>query len=148
MEPSSKLKALKFMQRRPIPSMTKEDAAPGAKAATTAESDEQAKLEANRAKLAASTRWTLESTATPSSSQPALKIVYEQSGGGNRSSHRAFKDFKCQSDDRVGSEEPASPNASAPRKHPRLAEHLDSASGTYTSPTPSSSASKKPSSRQ
>ena len=79
---SSKLKALKFMQRRQSPSEVSNES--------------QAALEQNRAKLAANVRWTIETEVSTAAPAPArnYKVVYEASGGQNRTSHNVYNDFK------------------------------------------------------
>lgn len=79
-ELSSKLKALKFMQRRQSPE--------------EASSEAQSILEQNRAKLAANVRWTVQAPEVAAPPNRTFKVVYESSGGQNRSSHNVFNDFK------------------------------------------------------
>jgi hypothetical protein len=152
MEPSSKLKALKFMQRRPGPSSPSLPNGNTANQTSPPKMDNLNALEESRAKLAAGNRWTLSSSSgngkeREREGERAVKVVYEQSGGpGNRCSHQSFHDFRRPSQ---ATEEPVDAGRSSgnndginnggdavKRKHVRLAEQLDPCSQRYRPPTP------------
>jgi hypothetical protein len=112
-ELSSKLKALKFMQR-------KENAAtPSGTASPQASTHEE-----NKAKLSASVRWFLENPEYKTEMKRNFRVTYEQSGGQNRIGHSTFNDFKKKS--AGGDENPESeatgkdkePSTTSPKQQP------------------------------
>jgi hypothetical protein len=92
-ELSSKLKALKFMQRKESATST---------SGTTA--SPPSVHEENKAKLSASVRWFLENPVSKPEIKRNFKVTYEQSGGQNRIGHSTFNDYKKRTT--VGDENP------------------------------------------
>jgi hypothetical protein len=114
-ELSSKLKALKFMQRKESATSTSVTASP-----------QSSTLEENKAKLSASVRWFLEDPEYKTEVKRNFRVTVEQSGGQNRIGHSTFNDFKKKAtggDDNPESENKASggdkePPTTSPKQQP------------------------------